>query len=458
MMEYSISDLMQWNKKIESIIEQEDLSCYPQEFEICSYEDMLCYEAYVGMPSHYPHWSFGKAYEKQKTLYKYDLTGLPYEMVINSNPCIAYLMKDNSLLLQILTMAHVYGHNDFFKNNRLFAEGTDAGTTIEMFKNHAGRIRGYIGDPTIGYLRVERILDAVHAIKHHASRTIGKKRLSDEEIKKRLLDQYYNRIKRTSMLDEKKEIPFPDLNKVPLEATEDIIGILIQYGLLEEWEKDIMTIVSEENQYFMPQIETKIMNEGWASFWHYKILNQLELPQGLHIEFLNRHNQVIKPFLGRINPYYIGFKIFEDIEKRYGKEKLFEVRKMERDTSFILKYLTQEMCEEMNLFQYGKKFNTYIVEEVSDDDGWKIIRNNLAVSVGLGGVPCIKVEDIAKRDHILLLSHEYDGRELELNYAVETIKYISTLWGGKVILRTVTGNEEKVIICDEDKIVTINNI
>lgn len=455
-MEYSITELNVWNDKIEELVSQVGLNCYSQEFEICSYEDMLCYEAYVGMPSHYPHWSFGKSYDKQKTLYRYNLTGLPYEMVINSNPCIAYLMRDNSLLLQILTMAHVYGHNDFFKNNRLFAEGTDADTTIEMFKNHAERIRGYIQDPTIGYLRVERILDAAHAIKFQISRAIGEKKTSNEDKKKRVLEQYYNSIKRTSILDTKKEISFPNLNKIPLEPTENLMDIIIEHGALEDWEKDIMYIVSEETKYFIPQIETKIMNEGWASFWHYQILNKLELSQGLHMEFLNRHNQVIKPFLGNINPYYVGFKLFEDIEKRFGREKLFEVREMERDASFVLKYLTEEMCHEMNLFQFASKFNTYIIEEVSDEEGWKKIRNALAASVGLSNMPCIKVEEIVSIDHILLLFHEFDGRELELNYANETLKYISTLWGGKVILKTVFDNVEKLIICDENKKITVN--
>lgn len=455
-MEYSLKELEEWNVKIEHLVEQEGLDCYPQEFEICSYEDMLCYEAYVGMPSHYPHWSFGKSYEKEKSLYKYNLTGLPYEMVINSNPCIAYLMRDNSHVLQILTMAHVYGHNDFFKNNRLFAEGTDADTTVEMFKNHANRIRGYIQDPTIGYNSVERILDAAHAVKYQTSRVIGEKKVSNEELKKRILDQYYDSIKRTSVIDEKKDIPYPNLSKVPLEPTENLTDILIQYGALDDWEKDIMHIVSEETQYFLPQIETKIMNEGWASYWHYQILNKLKLDQGLHMEFLNHHNQVIKPFLGSINPYYMGFKLLEDIEKRYGREKLFEVRMMERDASFILKYLTEEMCHEMNLFKYGKKFNTYIVEEVADESGWEKIRNTLAASIGLANIPVIKVEEISAHDHILLLNHEYDGRELELGYANETLKYLTTLWGGKVMLKTVLDNQKKIMICDENKKIAVN--
>lgn len=127
MADYSMRELQEWNDKIEEVAKKLGLDYYEQEFEICSYEDMIGYETYVGMPSHYPHWSFGKRYERTKTLHRYNLTGLPYEMVINSNPCLAYLMKDNTLLLQILTIAHVYGHNDFFKNNRLFKLGTRAG-------------------------------------------------------------------------------------------------------------------------------------------------------------------------------------------------------------------------------------------------------------------------------------------------------------------------------------------
>lgn len=451
MMEYTLKELEKWNVEIEAIAKEEGLDFYPQEYEICSYEDMICYEAYVGMPSHYPHWSYGKSYEKKKTLYKYNVTGLPYEMVINSNPCIGYLMRDNTFLLQILTMAHVYGHNDFFKNNRLFAEGTNADSTIEMFKNHGDRIRSYIHDPSIGYERVERIVDAAHALKFQTSRVIGAKKLSKEEKKKKILDKYYDETKMTSVLDEKKDIPFPDLERIPLEPTDDIMEFLIEYGKLEEWEKDILSIVKEEVQYFIPQIETKIMNEGWASYFHYKILNRLDLPQEMHMEFLTRHNQVIRPFLGNVNPYYVGFKIFKDLEEKYGKEKIFEVRKMERDASFIRRYLTKELCYEMNLFQYKKRDKDYLIEEISDEEGYKIIRNTLASSTGMGSIPCIKVMEVLKKDNTLLIMHEYDGRELELSYAYETLRYLQTLWGGKVELRTTVDNIKKRVICDESR-------
>ncbi|WBW99095.1 SpoVR family protein [Oceanirhabdus sp. W0125-5] len=455
MIDYTVKMLQEWDKKINDIVKAEGLDCYTQEYEICSYEDMICFEAYVGMPSHYPHWSYGKAYERKKTFYNYNLEGLPYEMVINSDPCIAYLMKDNTLLLQILTMAHVHGHNDFFKNNRLFAEGTRADYTVEMFKNHSDRIRSYISDPAIGYEKVERILDAAHALSFHTARVIGEKQLTREETKKRLLEKYQKDTKKNGILDEIQEIDPPNLNRIPIEPTDDIMSFLIEYSNLSDWEKDILEIVMKQTKYFIPQIETKIMNEGWASYWHYKILNKLDLPQSLHMEFLSRHNQVIRPFLGSINPYFVGFKMFEDIEKRYGRDKIFEVRKLERDQSFIRKYLTEELCNEMNMFQYKKKNKDYIIDEVSDKEGWKKIRDTLATSVGMGSIPYIKVEEFATKDNTLLIVHEHDGRDLEMTYAYKTLKHLVELWGGKVLFKTIVDGSKKLIRCTKDKTIHV---
>lgn len=455
-MEYVLKDLIEWNEVIESKAKELGLNFYPQEFEIIGFNEMLGYEAYVGMPSRYPHWSFGKSYEKNKTLYSFNLTGLPYEMVINSNPCLAYLMRENTLPLQILTMAHVYGHNDFFKNNRLFKEGTRAKLALEMFKLDGEIIREYINAPGIGYEKVERILDAAHAIRYNIGRVIGRKEITDEEIRKNRIDDYKKAIENKSILDMDMVIEEPILDKIPLEPYDDVVGFIIKYGKLEEWEKDIVRIVKRETEYFMPQIETKTMNEGWASYWHYNILKSLDLPEGLHFEFLKRHNDVVAPILGGLNPYYVGFKMFEDIERRYGKDKIFEVRAMERDASFIRRYLTQELCEELNLFQYGKKSFDYVIEEVSDESGWKEIRDNLAFTAGLGSIPYIRVTDLNTRDLTLTLEHVYDGRELEATYAKETLKYVQQLWGYKVRLLTKNkDNKEFYINCDVDKKITV---
>ena len=430
--DYSLTELEQWNEKIEVLIAKNGLTCYEQQFEICSYEDMLCYEAYVGMPSHYPHWSYGKAYERQKTFYSYNLTGLPYEMVINSNPCIAYLMRDNTLLLQVLTIAHVYGHNDFFKNNRLFKDNTRAELTVEMFKTHAGRVRDYIADPSIGPSKVERVLDAAHALRFQVRRRGEGKPPNKTELAKESPDE------------------------VPERLQADLLWFLSERGKLAYWERDLLNIVREETFYFMPQVETKIMNEGWASYWHYNLLSELNLPQDLHFEFLQRHNLVVRPHEGQINPYFIGFKMFEYLAKQYGREKIFEIREQERDQSFLRRYLNQELCQELYLFKYKIRGVDIVVDDVADEAGWKTIRDELVGSVGLGMAPEICPRSV--ENGVLILEHIYDGRELEMSYAKETIKYVAELWGGRVDLNTKLNDRDKIIRCTEDKIVSVWDI
>jgi stage V sporulation protein R len=460
MADYSKSELEMWSRRIEEIAEESGLDCYEQEFELVSYEEMTSYEAYSGMPSHYPHWSYGKAYERIRTLNRYNLSGLPYEIVINANPCIAYLMKDNSLLLQILTIAHVYAHNDFFKNNRLFKTGTRAEHTVEMFKNHAGRVREYIKDPSIGYLKVEKTLDAAHALRYQCERTIGTKRLLPDELRERLQSRNIRPAGDFPLLEPKPAYTDePDLRRLPLEPEEDLLYFISAYGRLEMWQKDIIDIVREETRYFIPQIETKIMNEGWASFWHYRILNKLELPQKFHFEFLRRHNQIIRPYEGRINPYFLGFKIFMDLCEKSdgGTDKIFEARAMERDETFIRRYLTRELCTELKLYEYEKHGSEYVVSEVADERGWMKIRNTIASSAGFGNLPVVRVTDWNQKENILLLEHVFDGRELDVQYANETLKYFVDLWESKVILNTVVEGKKRSIMCDEyRKIVMIN--
>ncbi len=456
-MDYTVEDLKIWNEKIEKKIKEYGLDFYPQEFEMIGFNDMIGYESYVGIPSRYPHWSFGKSYEKNKMLYSLNLTGLPYEMVINSDPCLAYLMKDNTLLLQILTMAHVYGHNDFFKNNRLFKEGTKAKYTLEMFNLDSKIIREYIDDPSIGYEKVERILDAAHAIRYQVGRTIGVKELSDDEIKESIIKDYESKKENRSFLDSYEEINFPNLDKIPLEPVDDVMGFIIEYGSLKEWERTILRIVKREAEYFLPQIETKIMNEGWASYTHYNILKQLDLPQELHLEFIKRHNDVIAPAIGGLNPYYIGFKVFEDIEKKYGREKIFEVRAIERDSSFLRRYLTKELCEELNLFEYNQRTFDTIIEEISDEEGWKTIRDTLSYTCGMGGIPYVRVIDFNKNDRTLTLENLYDGRTLDLSYAKATLQYIQELWGYDVKLVTKGSDKQSVVIlCNSEKQINIS--
>ncbi|MEK7783316.1 MAG: SpoVR family protein, partial [Candidatus Binatota bacterium] len=345
---YTAKDLEAWNVRILALAGQFGLNPHPQEFEICDHEQMLAYMVYSGMPSHYPHWSYGKSFEKLKTLYDYGVSGLPYEMVINSNPCIANLMRDNTLPLQVLTIAHVYGHNDFFKNNFTF-KPVRSEFTIEAFKAHADRVRRYVEDPSIGLEKVERLLDAAHALSLQCQHNLAIRKETPVEEQQRRLEEAEPAEDPFQSIHRRQEYTTPDLNKVPLYPEENILIFIRDHNPnFSDWEKDLLTIVHEEAQYFIPQIETKIMNEGWASFWHKRILEALELPQGMNLEFLVRHNQVLSPIPGGINPYHLGMKVWEDIERRWdhptaeeekeygprkksGREKIFEVREVERD-------------------------------------------------------------------------------------------------------------------------------
>ncbi len=468
--EFTLDDLERWNERIVKLVERFGLDPYDQEFEICDHEDMLSYMVYSGMPAHYPHWSYGKNFEKTKTLYDYGVSGLPYEMVINSNPSIAYLMRDNTLALQVLTIAHVYGHNDFFKNNFTF-KSTRAEYTIENFKSHANRVRHYVEDPSIGLEKVESVLDAAHALSLQCRRNLAVKKSTAAEERQRKIEESKLPDDPFHAVHRRRESVEPDLNKVPLYPDQDLLLFIRDHNpLLAEWERDLLTIVHEEAQYFIPQIETKIMNEGWASFWHKRILETLELPQSLHLEFIVRHAQVLRPSPGSINPYHVGLKIWEDIEKRWtnpsaeeikefgprkktAQEKLFEVREVERDSSFLRRYLTEDLIREMNLFEYKSRGNEQVVSHVADEESWQHIKDTLIRNVGTGTIPVIKAVDADyQNNRTLLLQHDHDGRDLQLEYAEKTLQYVQHLWGRDVAMETVLDNQRALLSYSDRKL------
>jgi len=462
---YDVHDLEAWDARIREKVVEFGLDCHPQEFEICDHNQMLGYMAYSGMPAHYPHWSYGKAFEKLKTLYEYGVSGLPYEMVINSNPALAYLMRDNSLALQVLTIAHVYGHNDFFKNNFTF-KSTRPEYTISTFKAHTTRVRRYLEDPSIGIDRMEPLLDAAHALSLQCRRNLAIRKPSEEENRQALLETAapphdpFRNIHRPAAYVE------PELRRVPLVPDEDLLLFIRDHNpYLAEWERDLLTIVHEEAQYFIPQIETKIMNEGWASYWHKQILDSLELPQDLHLEFVVRHNQVVRPHPGGLNPYHLGLRIWEDLRRRggetpereqetgpssppmNGREMMFFVRETDRDTAFLRRHLTEELIRELDLFQYQPKGDELVINRVADDEGWREIKQALISNVGMSTVPFIRVSDAdfgGKR--ALYLVHAHDGRDLQLEHAEKTLAYVHQLWQREVVLETVIGNKNTLLI------------
>ena len=468
---FAIDELETWNERILAVAKGFGLDFFPQEFEVCDPNQMLGYMAYSGMPSHYPHWSYGKSYEKLKTLYDYGVSGLPYEMVINSNPCIAYLMRDNTPLLQVLTVAHVYGHNDFFKNNFTFKTNRPE-FTIETFKAHADRIRRYVEDPSIGLEKVEKLLDAAHALSLQCRRNLAVRKQTPEEEQQRLLEESRPSPDPFRSIHRAPEYTPPDLDKVPSYPEEDVLIFIRDHNPhLRDWEKDILTILHEQAQYFIPQMETKIMNEGWASLWHKRILHALDMPQGMKLEFMVRHTQVVSPTLGGINPYHLGAKIWEEIERRWdhptteeekewgpktksGREKLFEVREVERDRSFLRRYLTEDLVRELNLFEYQTRDNQLVVSRVADNDNWREIKESLIRNVGTGTIPVIKIEDADyNKSRVLFLKHDHDGRDLHLEYAEKTLGYLHQLWGREVVLETMVNGRKSLLCFSDNKLV-----
>lgn len=474
MTSYTEKDLIDWDLRIKDLVDRFGLKCYPQEFEICDHNEMLGYMAYSGMPSHYPHWSYGKSYEKQKTLYDYGVAGLPYEMVINSDPCLAYLMRDNTLLLQVLTIAHVYGHNDFFHNNFTFTSSTDARNTLMMFKTHGSRIESYIEDPSIGIELVETALDHAHSISFQVSRNLAIKKLKEEELRIRKWENAQAPDDPHWEIHPKREYQAPDLQKVPLEPVEDLLSFIAQYNpYLPEWKRDCLRIVEQETKYFVPQMETKIMNEGWASYWHHKLINTMQIEQGMHLEFIVRHNQVLRPTPGGLNPYHLGFVIWNDIERRWnegqtgrewtddrvkvdlsgvdendhpGRKKIFEVRETDRDASFLRRFLTVDIMRELELFQHEKRGKERIITKVSDDENWESVKETLIQNVGTGSLPVIKVEDADfGRNRTLYLKHYHDGRDLLLEYAEHTLKHVKALWEREVVLETTVNGKKSIL-------------
>ena len=432
---YTVTDLEKWDDDICKIAEKHNLDWYPISYEICDYYEMIGHMSYHGMPSHYNHWSYGKSFERTHFMYNQGQSGLPYELIINSNPSIAYLMQQNPLYLQVLIIAHSEGHSDFFKNNRCF-KNTDPKHIVSRMRNAKKRLQSYSEDPNIGVEKVESFLDALHSINFQTNRydipRKTKKEIYQSEVER------YNKLKAEGL-----ELDYTKLENRLLKPDYDLLSFLLEYsnGRFDMWELDAIEIVKEDSLYFMPQIKTKILNEGWASFWHYKILHELMLEDDYHLPFLKMHNAVVRPHLGGLNPYHIGFYIFTKLEKEQGLEKCFEVREVHDDIAAVRLYLDEEDFRELNLFSYmRKKDGETVISEVADHEDWKVVRNDMLKSIGINGIPQIYVERIEK-DGSLVLKHEHDGRDLEIQNANKVVEHVKHIWKKNVKLYTIVEEE-----------------
>lgn len=422
--------LRKYDDKICELSDGHGLEWFDIQYEVCDYYSMIGHMSYHGMPTHYGHWSFGKRFERTHQMYNLGMEGLPYELIINSDPSIAYLMRENPAYMQILIMAHCVGHSDFFKNSKKF-ENTRPGSVIQRMRSAKKRIQSYIENPLIGIEKVEKFIDSAHAIQFQTYRS-NIKRKTKQEHKESVVRDLIGQAGLTEINASELDIFQPEYN---------ILKFIRENAKLKDWQQDVLEIVESESQYFLPQMKTKIMNEGWASFWHYRICHELDLPSEYHLPILKTHNQVVRPHIGGLNPYHIGFELFKKIEERMGIEECFIARETLEDTTFVANYMTEKDCRELGLFTYSKKkyknkSSKYVIDNISDDSDWKLVKSALIRNIGSNSIPVIFVDGV-DTGNTLILQHEHDGRDLDLNYADEVVRHISYLWGGEVKFFTV---------------------
>lgn len=484
--EWTFDILEKFNSEIQKIATEYKLDTYPIQMEIISAEQMMDAYSAVGMPLGYTHWSFGKQFLNVEKNYKRGYMGLAYELVINSDPCIAYMMEENTITLQAIVIAHAcYGHNSFFKGNYLFRAWTNADSIIDYLvfaKNYIDKC-----EERYGIDKVEELLDACHAIKEYGvDRYRRPPKLSVADEKSRQLDReefiqsQVDDLWRTLPSREQKETE-KNAERFPLDPEENILYFFEKNApLLEPWEREIIRIVRKISQYFYPQRQTKIMNEGWATFWHYTIINTIYerglVNDSFMVEFLHNHTNVIyqaafdDPHYNGINPYTLGFSIFQDIRRICESptpedEEWFPdlvdtdwvtaldfAMRNYKDESFIAQYLSPKVIRDLKLFVVLSEENKRELEvtEIHDELSYQKIRDLLSQQYNISmSEPNIQVYNVDKRgDRSLTLRHvQRDNRPLEKNDLAEVMKHLYKIWGFKVKLESVDEQGKLVFSC-----------
>jgi len=453
------------------------LDTYKNQIEIISSEQMLDAYASVGMPIFYRHWSFGKKFSRERDLYQKGKRGLAYELVINSNPCINYLMEENTACTQVLVIAHAaFGHNHFFKNNYLFRQWTDADGIVDYLVF----ARNYVAqcEERYGELAVEQTLDAAHSLMMNGVDRYKRPRklsLAEEEkrqkervayIEKNINDLWRTLPVNTEQKEQKEE-------RFPKQPEENILYFLEKNSpTLKIWQRELLRIVRKTAQYFYPQYQTKVMNEGWASFCHYYIMNRLYekglLTDGAMLEFLQLHTSVLwqpafdSPYYSGLNPYYLGFEMFQDIRRicteptdedrewfpdligRDWLEVCLDAVANYRDESFIRQFLSPHLMRKLKLFSLvdDARLEDYVISNIHDFGGYKKIRAILAGQYELEEwAPKIEVTeaDLKNTRKLVLTYYRRKGRDLGDSWLNMLIN-IKQLWGHKTVLQTQRGN------------------
>ena len=484
-------ELLALKNQIEKYAIDYGLDFFPQVFEVCDYDTINILAAQGGFPTRYPHWKFGMDYDQLSKGYAYGLQKI-YEMVINTNPCYAYLLQANNWVDQKIVMAHVYAHNDFFKNNAWF--GNTNRNMMDVMANHGTKIRRYMdrygADAVETFidkvLSLENLLDINELYETSALKRSRKELVDQEKVESEddgyLIDDRSAALKsfmrtksRTSKKDEKKEEVAENISAERTHAsTKDVLGYLIQHAPIEEWQADILGILREEAYYFLPQRMTKIMNEGWASYWHSTIMTQRALDASEIVDFADKHAGVMHMSKQNINPYKVGIELMRDIEYRWnrgmfgkdynecpsmkdkiewdiklgkGREKIFEVRKSHNDISFIDEFLTPDFCERQQMFTY--KYNPRSGRFEIDSKDFNAIKQKLLSQLTNFGQPIIEIEDgnyMNRKE--LLLNHVHYGVDLDVNFANETLRNLFAIWKRPVNLKTKYDDKEVIFNFD----------
>jgi len=475
-------------EEVESHAKNFGLDFFSIVYEVLDYKTMNEVAAYGGFPTRYPHWRFGMDYEQLSKSYEWGMSKI-YEMVINTNPAYAYLLEGNSLVDQKLVMAHVCAHVDFFKHNYFFSKTNRK--MIDGMANHAARVRRHMArhgqdvveDFIDTCLSLENLIDPMSAYIVRAPK--AKPETDDDDDPREGLGRMrakgymesfinppeYLEARRKQREDEAKR----QKRRFPEQPQRDVMQFLIEHAPLDNWQTDVLEIVRDEAYYFAPQAMTKIMNEGWASYWHSKILTEKALTAAEIIDYADANSGVMATSPGRLNPYKLGVELFRNVEDRWnrgqygkewdecdsmdqkrhwdrrtglGKSRLFEVRKLYNDITFIDEFFTLEFCIEQKFYSFGFSERSGNWEIMSRE--FKKVKDQLLRMLTNRGQPVIVVEDgnFENRSE-LLLRHIHEGTDLDTNQARDTLRNCAKLWTRPVSLLTKVEGKGKLLRCED---------
>lgn len=482
--------------RIEKVAAGVGLDFYQTIFELVTYDQLNQIAAYGGFPVRYPHWRFGMEYESLSKSYEYGLSKI-YELVINNDPCYAYLMEGNEFLDQKLVMAHVFGHCDFFKNNYWFSPTNRK--MMDTMANHATRIRRYMD--RFGVETVENFIDLCLSIENLIDRyaPYSPRRQTEPtrpkifnpfdveddaqpapgqdarfKVHRGYMEKYINPPAYLAEQEKKRSEEAKSREIFPPAPEKDIVGFLMHHAPLKTWQQDVLSIIREEAYYYAPQGMTKIMNEGWASYWHSKILTEQIMNDSEIIDFADRHSGTMAMSPVGFNPYKVGIELFRNIEERWnkgqygrewedcedlhmkakwnketglGREKIFEVRKHYNDVTFIDEFLTEDFCVQHKMFVY--KFNKRTGQFEVDTRDFKQIKKKLLFQLTNLGQPIMSVIDANHNNRgELLMSHLFEGVEMQPDYMQDTMRNVFAIWSRPVAVATVMDGEPKIVTFD----------